>query len=457
MKLENSKQIHRELAFQSLLAMGRAAPNPPVACVTVFQAAGHWHLLGGATERPGERHAEIVCLDSYHSFCKEKKISPQEGALKLYLSLEPCSHYGRTPPCTERILSEPNIKSVLAWERDPLLEKSGIEILKQKKYRARFVASSSQSQEPVTELGKTFLGGFFSRVNAESPRFHFKAACSQDGLMGLRGHKITISQARALSLGHLLRAKFDAVLLGMGTILSDQPRLDLRWGKECSASLNSWKFSHALNKESNNESIKKQKEDSKEAKDLFFQTLFRETARLSHTLSLNKNFEYQPDRIFVLGSYSSDPRITAFLALQKEISSLSMRETVFLVEESHWSQWHKALPSLNFYASVPDLSKKEEFAHALRTIMTRRGYNEVLIEGGAGIFRTLLSKENLQKKDRIYLLRSSKDFKDILKQNAVSHARPEELISIPSAMQAAPILESYNLGGDTLELRKMLV
>ena len=447
-----ARDLYRELAFQSLLAMGRTAPNPPVGCVAAFQAEENapcsW--IGGATEKPGKRHAEIVCLDSYHEFCKKEKKTPQ--ALRLYLSLEPCSEQGRTPACTERILSEPAIRSLLLWERDPLQKRSALDILKQKGYKTRFlIKKEAERGRALTRLGEAFLGGFLGRAEAECPRFHFKLASSKDGLMGLRGQRLPISQPPALALGHLLRAKFDAVLVGMGTILSDQPRLDLRWGKKSFLALSA----EAL------ETRHSPKNGKRESRDVFFQTLFRELERLSLGIE-REALEYQPERVFVLGSYSHShkAKISDFLALQERLARETGKEALFLVEESQGEKWRRTFPKLDFYAELPERSEKEKFAETLRKVMARRGYNEVLIEGGAGIFRDLLSKDSLEKGDRIYLLRSSYTSQSLLKRNKLEAHRTEDLIFIDSFMGSdmerdAPIFETYELGEDSLELRAL--
>ena len=95
-------QLSERLWLESLLAMGRTAPNPPVGCALLAtNARGELRVFSGGTERTGMRHAEIVALDRCDS---------DPGGFRpvhLCVTLEPCSHYGRTAPCVERLLRYP--------------------------------------------------------------------------------------------------------------------------------------------------------------------------------------------------------------------------------------------------------------------------------------------------------------------------------------------------------------
>ncbi len=131
-------QIRDALLFESLKCMGRTSPNPPVGAVLLAKTKTMQIFFTGATEMKGGRHAEIVCIDKYLHLCKHEPIW-EKARLHLYTSLEPCSHFGHTPPCTSRILEIGQIESVLSWIRDPFLEISGIKILRDAGLKANFI------------------------------------------------------------------------------------------------------------------------------------------------------------------------------------------------------------------------------------------------------------------------------------------------------------------------------
>ncbi len=451
--------IKQELAFQSALAMGRCAPNPPVACVgLVWENSIYQHIIGGATEKPGKRHAEIVCLDRYQDLVAHHRQSPHTNtrpsglttSIRLYVSLEPCNHHGRTPPCTERILQENSIDRILAWQKDPLLKHSGIAWLKENKQKASFISNKAvYSNEATSSLAQTFLSGFLNRVSGQGPRLHLKVACSQDGMMGLKNSRIHLSQAAGLAFGHLLRAKLDAVVVGMGTILSDQPHLDLR-AHTLEAGLATLEESYKKSPISiHNQSY------SKPSQIMLCQSWLSQAVHLG-TVICQQNHDYQPDRIFIVGRYP-DPnnqkiliQWQKFLERQKQVAKRSQKEAIFLVEEPHASTWQTAMPGLDFHARVPPL-QSPDFGKVLRnSILSKRGYNEVLIEGGAKLFSALESELNPQ--DCIYTLRSKKTTQQILAKQ-VREQTQNVVIRTPIFLEKNPPIASYDLGMDTIELR----
>ena len=189
-------------------------PNPAVGCVIVSSAG---LLLGcGATQRAGGPHAEIVALNDAHA-----KGNSVAGAT-VYVTLEPCAHQGRTGPCCDALVKA-GVKTVIAAALDPnpLVAGQGFERLK----AAGVVVHVGLAADAARELNI----GFFSRMVRKTPWVRMKVAASLDGKTALDNGKsqwITGESARAD--GRAWRARACAVLTGIGTVLDDDPGLNVR-------------------------------------------------------------------------------------------------------------------------------------------------------------------------------------------------------------------------------------
>ncbi|MBN2055424.1 bifunctional diaminohydroxyphosphoribosylaminopyrimidine deaminase/5-amino-6-(5-phosphoribosylamino)uracil reductase RibD [bacterium] len=201
--------LHRTL---ELAARGGVLtrPNPLVGAVVVRDdrvlAEGWHHAVGGA-------HAEVDALD--------KVAGGARGAV-LYVNLEPCSHHGRTPPCVERIVKE-GITRVVACSRDPnpRVPGGGFKWLREHGVAVDFGALA----EPALHLNRVF----FKNALTSLPWVILKAGASLDGKIATRtGESKWITGEAARRSGHELRARADAVLVGIGTVLADDPGLDVR-------------------------------------------------------------------------------------------------------------------------------------------------------------------------------------------------------------------------------------
>ena len=190
------------------------APNPRVGCVL---ASAQGEVLGqGHTQQAGGPHAEIMALRDAtangHSVI---------GAT-AYVTLEPCSHHGRTGPCCDALIAA-GIKKVVASIADPnpLVSGQGFERLRAAGIEVEVGPGAAESREINI--------GFFSRMIRKTPWVRMKVAASLDGATALtngRSQWITSPEARAD--GHAWRARAGAVLTGIGTLLQDDPRLDVR-------------------------------------------------------------------------------------------------------------------------------------------------------------------------------------------------------------------------------------
>lgn len=189
-------------------------PNPSVGCV-ITDSEGN--LLGqGQTQRTGGPHAEIMALrnasDHGHSVA---------GAT-AYVTLEPCSHHGRTGPCCDALIAA-GIKKVVASIADPnpLVSGQGF---------ARLRAAGIEVEVgPGAEGSHELNIGFFSRMIRKTPWVRMKVAASLDGKTALdNGASQWITSETARADGHAWRARSCAILTGIGTVLEDNPRLDVR-------------------------------------------------------------------------------------------------------------------------------------------------------------------------------------------------------------------------------------
>ncbi len=190
-------------------AEGRVSPNPPVGAVLVRDGV----TVGeGATQPPGGPHAEAVALAQAGAGAK--------GA-ELYVTLEPCAHHGRTPPCTDALIAA-GIERVHVAALDPAPHTDG-----------RGVAALEGAGITVTVEGSAaateLVEAFAKHVRTGLPFVTAKFAMSLDGKLATRtGDARWISGEGSRRRAHELRARADAVMVGIGTALADDPRLTAR-------------------------------------------------------------------------------------------------------------------------------------------------------------------------------------------------------------------------------------
>ncbi|MEO7642599.1 MAG: bifunctional diaminohydroxyphosphoribosylaminopyrimidine deaminase/5-amino-6-(5-phosphoribosylamino)uracil reductase RibD [Ramlibacter sp.] len=199
---------------QAIGAVSLAPPNPSVGCV-LTNVAGD--VLGqGHTQQAGGPHAEIMALRDAVA-----QGNPVEGGT-AYVTLEPCSHHGRTGPCCDALIAA-GIKKVVASIADPnpLVSGQGFERLRAAGIEVEVGPGAAESRELNI--------GFFSRMIRKTPWVRLKIASSLDGKTALEnGVSQWITSEAARADGHRWRARASAVLTGIGTVLADDPRLDVR-------------------------------------------------------------------------------------------------------------------------------------------------------------------------------------------------------------------------------------
>lgn len=200
-------------------AIGLSDPNPRVGCVLL--AADGRHLGSGHTQPAGQAHAEVMALRDAAARGHDVR-----GATAV-VTLEPCSHQGRTPPCCDALI-DAGIARVIAAVEDPNPQVAG-QGLARLKAAGIEVALPEAADAALAEAARELNIGFFSRMQRGRPFVRLKAAVSLDGRTALpdgRSQWITGEAARAD--GHAWRRRAGAVLTGIGTVLADDPRLDVR-------------------------------------------------------------------------------------------------------------------------------------------------------------------------------------------------------------------------------------
>ena len=206
------------LIEQALVLANNAAnltsPNPRVGCLLIeFDGS----IVGqGHTQQAGGPHAEIMALRDAAA-----RGNSVEGAT-AYVTLEPCSHHGRTGPCCDALIAA-GIKKVVVSIQDPnpLVSGQGIARLRAAGIEVEVGPGAAESCELNI--------GFFSRMIRKTPWVRMKMAASLDGTTALaNGQSQWITSEQARTDGHAWRARSCAVLTGIGTVLQDNPRLDVR-------------------------------------------------------------------------------------------------------------------------------------------------------------------------------------------------------------------------------------
>ena len=196
------------------LAIGLSEPNPRVGCVIV---APDGRVIGrGHTQHAGGPHAEVMALRD-----ADARGERVEGATG-YVSLEPCSHHGRTPPCSDALVAARLARVVIAVDDpNPLVAGQGAARLR--------AAGIAVETSPCAEQARELNIGFFSRMRRGQPWVRLKAAMSLDGRTALAdGTSQWITGEAARADVHRWRALAGAILVGTGTVLADDPALTVR-------------------------------------------------------------------------------------------------------------------------------------------------------------------------------------------------------------------------------------
>lgn len=198
----------------ALLGAGHVSPNPLVGAVLVHEN----RIIGeGWHQGWGKPHAEVNCLHQVAP--ANRRYIPFST---LYCNLEPCSHFGKTPPCADLILEHKIPRVVISnVDPNPLVAGRGIAKLRQ--------AGVSVVHGILEEEGQWLNRMFFTWIRENRPYVVLKWAQSADGFLGRAGKRTRISGSATQRLVHRWRSEIDAILVGTQTALTDNPRLDVRY------------------------------------------------------------------------------------------------------------------------------------------------------------------------------------------------------------------------------------
>jgi diaminohydroxyphosphoribosylaminopyrimidine deaminase/5-amino-6-(5-phosphoribosylamino)uracil reductase len=206
----NDKDHMRSALGLARRGLGRCWPNPAVGCVVVKDG----RVVGRAVTAPGGRpHAEPQALAMAGEAAR--------GAT-VYVTLEPCCHHGRTPPCTDALITAGVARVVIAArDCDPRVNGAGIQRLR----TAGIIVDEGMLADEASEV----TAGFFQRMCHGRPLVTLKLATTLDGRIATRtGESQWITGEPARRMAHALRGRHDAVMVGVGTVMADDPDLTCR-------------------------------------------------------------------------------------------------------------------------------------------------------------------------------------------------------------------------------------
>jgi len=208
--VEDDRHMRHALRL-AIRSLGRVAPNPAVGCVIISKDGV---VVGrGWTDVGGRPHAESRALEQAGNRAKSSTV---------YVTLEPCAHHGVTPPCAEALIAA-GVSRVVGAVVDPDPRVSG-------KGFARLTQSGVNVTRGVREREARMVNkGFFLRVESGRPLVALKSAESADGYVAVENtNERWITSEVARRHGHLLRAQHDAILVGIETVIADNPSLTCR-------------------------------------------------------------------------------------------------------------------------------------------------------------------------------------------------------------------------------------
>jgi diaminohydroxyphosphoribosylaminopyrimidine deaminase / 5-amino-6-(5-phosphoribosylamino)uracil reductase len=211
-KMINPQFMQRALQLAQLGA-GAVSPNPMVGCVIVHNDK----IIGeGYHQKYGEAHAEVNAMNAV---LDKSKLSEST----VYVTLEPCSHFGKTPPCADLLIKH-QVKKVIVcnYDPNPLVAGQGIEKLRQ--------AGIEIEVGLLEEEGRQLNKRFFTFIEKKRPYITLKWAESADGFVAKKNYEaVQISNLLSKRFVHKMRAEEDAIMVGTNTAKYDNPRLDTRF------------------------------------------------------------------------------------------------------------------------------------------------------------------------------------------------------------------------------------
>ena len=350
--------ILQELSTNSFLALGFSSPNPPVACVITDE--NNKILSSAHTQKSGFNHAE---KEAY-----EKLGTNFNVPHFVYVTLEPCSHFGKTPPCVDLILNK-KPKKVFLGSLDPnpvVRKRDSLNLLKQNGIEYEF-------SDEIKDIAEDFLSGFFLRINKKRPLVLMKSAVSVEGYFKHSSlKKVQITSNESNNISQCIRQSVDGIVVGSSTVKYDQPKLNFR-------------------------SIKKINTSITKVKNIFFNSIFHILSN-EYLIKIINDRQNQPYRIFII-SNKNFPEDKFFI----DQKSIGINKTIFIQSEKLSKENENLLykfTSNEIYKSSFDNIKSTIFE-----IANKFGMNSILVEGGNSLYKEFVI--GLEKEDKIFEIQSN--------------------------------------------------
>ncbi len=350
--------ILQELSINSFFALGFSSPNPPVACVITDE--NNKILSSAHTQKTGYNHAEKEAYE---------KLGPKFDAPHIiYVTLEPCSHYGKTPPCIDLILNKKPKKVILgSLDPNPIVRKrDSLNLLNQNGIEYEF-------SEEIKEISEEYLSGFFMRINKNRPLVLIKSAISVEGYYkqsSLKKIQITSNESNIIS--QCIRQSVDGIVVGSSTVKYDLPKLNFR-------------------------SIKKINPSIIPTKNIYFNSIFHILSN-EYLIKIINNRQNQPYRIFVI-SNKNFPEIQFFI----DQKSIGINKTIFIQSENLTKENESLL--LKFTSNEIYKSSFENIKNVIIEIANKFEMNSILVEGGNSLYKQFVI--DLNKEDKIFEIQSN--------------------------------------------------
>ncbi|MEM4271308.1 MAG: bifunctional diaminohydroxyphosphoribosylaminopyrimidine deaminase/5-amino-6-(5-phosphoribosylamino)uracil reductase RibD [Candidatus Pacearchaeota archaeon] len=348
--------VFTRLKFLSLSAMRISSPNPPVGAV-ITDLEGNI-LAEGFTQESGGNHAE---REAYKNF---KENIPHE----IYITLEPCTHFGKTPPCIDLLL-EKRPKKVYLGIRDPnpLIQlRDGIYELQKAGIEVEFNAN-------LQKISRAFLGGFLKRIIKQKPKWFIKVAVSKEGYYTNKERdSFRMTSQETDNFFQALRSRMDAIVVGPYTTYKDSPSLDYR--------------GYTRYENSNSTVV-----------DVFY-SAFYDSIYSNETIPIPDD-THQPYRVFVISSKTFPSK--EFFEKQNQINQRTQtKKCIFFALETLSPEQEKQLLELtNIPIQYVDESSLKE---KLESFLYSLGCLHVLIEGGNLLYKMFTS--DIDYSDEIILI-----------------------------------------------------
>ncbi|MGJ4789613.1 bifunctional diaminohydroxyphosphoribosylaminopyrimidine deaminase/5-amino-6-(5-phosphoribosylamino)uracil reductase RibD [Leptospira koniambonensis] len=379
-------RIREELTRYSFISTGYSSPNPPVACV-LEDANTHQILASASTQKSGQNHAE---REAYR-LLREKFPNGKLPAHNAYVTLEPCSHYGKTPPCIDLFLEEKPLRLEYGWkDPNPLVSShSGLNKLTE-------IGVEVLENTELAEISCKFLFGFKSRIEKRRPAFLLKTSLSKEGYFSSgEGLREKISSSESDVFVSMLRAKVDAILVGPNTVRVDDPGLDFRIPSSLPKAAPKI-LDGAVNSNIGRNSYKG-------FSGLVSEVLGYSSHQEVFQIHKEKEKDYQPLRVFFLPDQNSISQ--NFLEKQKNINErIEKKNAAFFLDEkkSYDSNFLNTIQNLSKFplekVSLSDISRILEVLHSWEI-------NTALAEGGNFLYK--LFSPILSEDDAILQIRSN--------------------------------------------------